>query len=124
VKLSQGWRIAIRSAVVVPALICLALPPSAEAKGSSGSSSHSRSLGKDKKAEAVARDANGRIARSAGAKTAFRKQQPCPATGTRSGSCPGYVIDHVTALKRGGADSPGNMQWQTRQAAQEKDKWE
>lgn len=38
------------------------------------------------------------------------------------GACPGYVIDHVTPLKRGGADSPSNMQWQTREAAKIKDK--
>jgi len=40
----------------------------------------------------------------------------------------GYVlamsIDHVQALKHGGADSPSNMQWQTKQAARAKDKWE
>src|SRR4029077_9762363 len=30
------------------------------------------------------------------------------------GSCAGYVIDHIEALKRGGADSPDNMQWQSR----------
>jgi hypothetical protein len=34
------------------------------------------------------------------------------------------VIDHVTALKRGGADAPANMQWQTVQAAKAKDKIE
>ncbi len=37
---------------------------------------------------------------------------------------PGYVIDHVVALKRGGADSPSNMQWQTKAEAKAKDKWE
>ena len=26
---------------------------------------------------------------------------------------PGYVVDHVIPLKRGGADAPWNMQWQT-----------
>jgi hypothetical protein len=36
-----------------------------------------------------------------------------PATGLSTGACPGYVIDHVVPLKRGGADSPENMQWQT-----------
>jgi hypothetical protein len=36
----------------------------------------------------------------------------------------GYVVDHVTPLKRGGSDSPSNMQWQTKQAAKAKDKWE
>jgi len=34
------------------------------------------------------------------------------------------VIDHVVALKRGGADAPSNMQWQTVQAAKAKDKIE
>jgi hypothetical protein len=29
----------------------------------------------------------------------------------------GYVVDHKQALKHGGADTPGNMQWQTRAAA-------
>jgi hypothetical protein len=26
---------------------------------------------------------------------------------------PGYVVDHIIPLKRGGADEPWNMQWQT-----------
>jgi hypothetical protein len=33
-------------------------------------------------------------------------------------------VDHVRPLKRGGADAPNNMQWQTTQAAKEKDKTE
>ena len=37
---------------------------------------------------------------------------------------PGYIIDHVIALKRGGADSPANMQWQTVVEAKAKDRWE
>jgi hypothetical protein len=36
------------------------------------------------------------------------------------GACPGYVVDHVTPLKRGGADKPSNMQWQTKEAATQK----
>jgi hypothetical protein len=29
------------------------------------------------------------------------------------GTSPGYVVDHIKALKHGGADDPSNMQWQT-----------
>ncbi len=58
------------------------------------------------------------------AKDQFRKTHPCPATNKRYGACPGYVIDHVQALKHGGADAPYNMQWQTNAAAKAKDKWE
>ena len=72
----------------------------------------------------VARDSHGRIARSQQARSEFKKSHPCPATGKSSGACPGYVIDHVTPLKRGGADSPSNMQWQTTRDAKIKDRTE
>jgi hypothetical protein len=72
----------------------------------------------------VTRDSRGHIARNAHAKGEFRKSSPCPSTGRPTGACPGYVIDHVTPLKRGGADAPYNMQWQTIEAAKEKDRWE
>ena len=65
-----------------------------------------------------------RIPRSPAAKHAFIRAHPCPSTGRRSGACPGYIIDHVKPLACGGADSPGNMQWQTVYAAKQKDKWE
>src|SRR5260370_35024072 len=39
------------------------------------------------------------------------KQNPCPATGKTSGACPGYIVDHVVALKRRGPYQPSNMQW-------------
>lgn len=63
-------------------------------------------------------------ARSSSARSAFKHSSPCPSTGKRSGACPGYVIDHRQALDCGGADSPWNMQWQTRAAAAAKDKTE
>jgi len=67
---------------------------------------------------------SGKIKRSPEARYEFKRSHPCPSTGRSSGACPGYVIDHKDALKKGGADSPANMQWQTKEAAKEKDKWE
>src|ERR1019366_2456204 len=52
------------------------------------------------------------------------RQTPCPATGSTAGPCPGYGVDHIMPLKRGGADSPENMQWQTRDEAKAKDRVE
>ena len=75
-------------------------------------------------APSLTRDARGRIRRSGAAKNAFKRQQPCPSTGRASGSCPGYVIDHIKPLECGGADAPGNMQWQTIADGKAKDKTE
>lgn len=72
----------------------------------------------------IQRDLRGRIERSYAARAAFRRVHPCPATQKTTGPCPGYVIDHIVALKRGGADAPDNMQWQTREEARAKDLWE
>jgi hypothetical protein len=55
---------------------------------------------------------------------AFQRAHPCPVTGRNTGACPGYVVDHVKALKRGGADRPSNMQWQTTAQAKAKDRRE
>jgi hypothetical protein len=65
-----------------------------------------------------------RIRRSAQARDSFKRAHPCPSTGRRSGSCPGYVIDHIRPLECGGADAPSNMQWQTVGAGKAKDKTE
>jgi hypothetical protein len=75
-------------------------------------------------APVVERDADGRIKRSEKAKHDFKAENPCPATGKRTGACPGYVIDHIQALVCGGADSPANMQWQTVAEGKAKDAWE
>ncbi len=99
----------------------LALPGAVAAAGHRGqATSHHTS----RYATGVPRDKHGRIARSAKAERAFRKDHPCPATGKASGACTGYVIDHIKPLKRGGADRPDNMQWQTREAAKIKDRTE
>ena len=70
------------------------------------------------------RDSHGRIKRSPHVRAEFEREHPCPVTGAASGSCPGYVIDHVIPLSCDGPDSPYNMQWQTVEAAREKDRWE
>lgn len=62
--------------------------------------------------------------RSSAAIRQFKQLQPCPATGAKSGPCPGYVVDHIEPLCAGGADAPANMQWQTVEAAKAKDKLE
>jgi hypothetical protein len=66
----------------------------------------------------VERDANGRIKRSESAKHSFMQT-----TGYPNGRS-GYVVYHIIPLKRGGADDPSNMQWQTVTEAKAKDKWE
>jgi hypothetical protein len=91
---------------------------------SHSSSTHSGTGSQSKTAPGVHRDSHGKIARDPRQTNAFKKQHPCPSTGKTSGSCPGYVIDHIKPLKRGGADSPSNMQWQTEGAAKQKDKVE
>ena len=37
-------------------------------------------------------------ARSEQAKALFKYSHPCPSNGKNHGPCPGYVIDHITAL--------------------------
>jgi hypothetical protein len=73
---------------------------------------------------ACERDSRGRIVRSEPARSTFQRLNPCPATGQTTGRCPGYVIDHVIPLKRGGTDAPWNMQWQTKAEAKAKDRGE
>ena len=70
------------------------------------------------------RDANGRIKRNPAARRAFQRSNPCPATRRTTGACPGYIVDHIIPLKRGGADEPANMQWQTPAEAKAKDRIE
>ncbi|MGE5096922.1 MAG: HNH endonuclease signature motif containing protein [Betaproteobacteria bacterium] len=91
---------------------------------SSHSTSRSHGHSSHSKAQGVHRDSHGKIARSQNARNAFKRSHPCPSTGRHSGACPGYVIDHIRPLKRGGADEAYNMQWQTRAEARAKDRYE
>jgi hypothetical protein len=107
----------MRSLLAALALAALLAAPGAEARGGAGHSGggggHSSSY-----CASCARDSHGHIARSPEARHEFMRE-----TGYPHGR-PGYVIDHIIPLKRGGADSPSNMQWQTREDARAKDKWE
>ena len=51
------------------------------------------------------------LPRDAQQKAEFRKANPCPSTGSTSGACSGYHIDHKKAIMNGGKDRPSNMQW-------------
>ena len=80
-------------------------------------------------AVAPVRASDGRIARSAAAKTAFRRVHPCPSTREIRGACPGWAVDHVIPLACGGCDAIGNLQWMplpTKSASGvlPKDRWE
>ncbi len=89
-----------------------------------GSSTHTSRSRSHTSTSTGHRDSHGHVKRSVEAKDTFKRQHPCPSTGRSAGACPGYVIDHVRPLCRGGADSPSNMQWQTVAAGKAKDKTE
>jgi hypothetical protein len=55
---------------------------------------------------------------------AFVQSHPYPSTGKTKGRCPGYVVDHINPLCKGGPDRPSNMQWQGTQEAKDKDRLE
>ena len=111
-------------AVALALVLATAADGSAAKGGSSAAGTSHPSPHKSNYAAGVPRDAHGRIARDPRARNEFKRTHPCPATGRSSGSCPGYVIDHVQPLKRGGADTAANMQWQTEGAAKLKDRTE
>jgi hypothetical protein len=98
----------IVAALSLPAMAAAILSPAAEAR-----SGHSSSY-----CVSCARDSRGHIARSPQAREEFMRQ-----TGYPHGR-PGYVVDHIVPLKRGGVDAPSNMQWQTKSDAHAKDRWE
>lgn len=110
---------------MITALTITAMTGASGKDTSAGHSSSPHSGSVRKAQEGVDRDTRGRINRTGKkARHDFKHAHPCPANGKTSGACPGCVIDHIIPLKRGGADRPGNMQWQTKEAAKEKDKWE
>lgn len=61
------------------------------------------------------------LARDPAVVRAFRKANPCPATGKTSDACPGFVVDHRIPLCAGGPDDVRNMAWQSVADAKWKD---
>ena len=80
--------------------------------------SHPRSYTTPKSRAYASPNAHGRIPRSRAARDDFMRR-----SGYSRGR-PGYVVDHVVPLCAGGADAPGNMQWQTVEEAKVKDRQE
>ena len=101
---------------LLPLLLLLLLSLTAPAKGRSPHTHHTKRTTHAKRST--------HKPRSTTARARFQRANPCPATGKRTGACPGYVVDHKIPIKRGGPDSPDNMQWQTREAAKAKDRIE
>lgn len=94
---------------------------SSHAKGGRRSSGFSSKPARVKTPKAETRHratATAHMKRSTAAKHAFEVQSGYPH------GRPGYVVDHVVPLACGGADAPGNMQWQTIEAAKAKDRVE
>lgn len=54
----------------------------------------------------------------------FKIDNPCPATGKTTGSCPNFIMDHRIGLCVGGADEAENLRWMTKENAKLKDRWE
>jgi hypothetical protein len=99
------------------ATLAIALTPAFARGGGHGGHSHSSGR-RSTYCTSCARDSHGRIARSSAAKREFERTHPKPP------GCDHCVVDHIVPLKRGGADSPSNMQWQSRAEAKAKDKTE
>ncbi len=114
----------MRTARLLLLLLLLSITLAAYPRGTGGGRSRTSTSARANKCSGCARSSKGKIARSPRAKRDFQQTHPCPATGATSGGCKGYVGDHVVPLKRGGADSPSNMQWQTKAEAKAKDKVE
>src|SRR5947209_2474775 len=114
----------MRHLLIAAALLALAVSQPIHAGGDSPRAG-CRSEARDQAAaQRKASNPAAKATRSSFARRQFQREHPCPATGKATGACPGYVVDHIVPLKRGGADSPENMQWQTVPEAKTKDRIE
>ena len=92
--------------------------PTSSAAGVAGPRGTSSGRSNPSRCSSCPRDAHGRIERSEAARREFERQ-----TGYPNGR-PGYVVDHIIPLAKGGCDCPSNMQWQTKADAKAKDRVE
>lgn len=60
---------------------------------------------------APARTADGSIRRRSDVLTAYKKLHPCPGTGRTTGACPGWALNHIVPLAKGGCDAVSNLAW-------------
>jgi hypothetical protein len=69
------------------------------------------------------RDLSGHISQNPAPVRDFRSTHPCPANGSLRGPCPGYLVDHIKALKPGTRETSANLRWRTiTQAVKERPK--
>src|SRR2546421_3744263 len=95
---------------------------SSHRSSSQSTTSTTRSSSHRTRSSATRSNSYHRSKRDPAQRRAFQHASPCPANVHRSGACPGYWVDHVIPLKRGGADRLWNMQWQTIAEATAQDK--
>jgi hypothetical protein len=108
----------IRAVLLVLALV-FGLPVASFAqRGGGGHHSGGSHRGTSKKSSSASHNKHGRIKRSEAAKDQFMRDSGYP-HGRK-----GYMVDHRVPLACGGADSPSNMQWQTKADAKAKDQVE
>jgi hypothetical protein len=105
--------------LLLPTLAFAGLPP----PGSLDAPADARYCGEPR------RNVDGRIIRSLTAKRNFVAVWACPSTGLHEISCPGWAIDHVIPLAKGGCDLAFNMQWlpnaiKSAAGRYPKDRWE
>lgn len=53
-----------------------------------------------------------RVDRPGEARLAFMREHPCPSTGEVTVNCPGWRVEYIVGLDRGGKDEAANMQWE------------
>jgi hypothetical protein len=107
-----------RSLLAFFLFVILASPGFAQHHSSGHHSSGTRTHSSSRASSHSSKSRHGRIHRSRAVKDEFLRQSGYP-HGRK-----GYVVDHIVPLACGGADSPSNMQWQTKADAKAKDKVE